>query len=123
MLSTKDVKLHPAYAKYVLNTTDEDIECMRAVVSVHDQWQQVNNLVRREGLTVRIPSIYNHYKECIWSDPGCKSGPDTCMCSCVSGSCYNIIQLLNRLWKEDENKTTTTNVEDKKYGFYGKLQE
>lgn len=123
MFSLNDVLLHPAYVKYVLNTPEEDIKRMRAIVSVHNQLQRVTNLVIRVGLTVKIPSIDGHYKECVWSDTDCKSGPDRCVCSCVSGDCYDILQLLDRLQKEDENKTTTTNVENKKYGFYGKLQE
>lgn len=113
MFSLNDVLLHPAYVKYVLNTSEEDIKRMCAIVSVHNQLQQVTNLVIRAGLTVKIPSIDGHYKECIWSDPDCKSGPDTCVCSCVAGDCYDIIQLLNSLWKEDENKTTITNTENK----------
>lgn len=115
MTSLNDVILHPAYVKHVLN---KDIERMRVIVSIHDRWQQVTNRVRREKLTVRIPaSGFQHYKECVWADPDCKTGPDTCVCSYVAGTCFDIIQLLNSL--QNENKTATANSENKKYGFYG----
>lgn len=45
MMSTKDLIVHPAYAKNVLNTLEEDIERMGAVVSVQDLWQEVTNRV------------------------------------------------------------------------------
>lgn len=83
---------HPAYKRY----DKSEIERMRIIVDVYDSFQRVNERVSKFGLSERANG-FDHYKECVWADPLCKSGPDTCVCSLVSGECYTIVQSLNKL--------------------------
>ena len=130
--TVQDIALHPAYEKYILNTTKEDAERMRKIVSLHEYWRRITKLVTGSELSVRVPSStiggFDHYKECEWSDPDCRAGPDTCVCSAVSSECYDIIRLLNRLRLEDEGEnegsnTTGTKTENKKYELFGRLHK
>ena len=104
--TVNDVVSHPVYKKYILNTTNEDVERMRTFVSLHEHWPRVMKRMTSSELSVRIPSStingLDHYKECAWSDPDCQEGSGTCVCSTVSSECYDITQRLNRLWSNEE---------------------
>ena len=53
-LELKDVILHPAYNKYILNTTVEYIDHLRNIICVYDKWQRVRNYMTRFKLTTRV---------------------------------------------------------------------
>lgn len=116
-LTLKDVVLHPAFEHYILNTSAEEVDRMRYIVSVHDNWRRVTDYVTRQRLTVKVRGSdgFEHYKECVWSDPNCKSGPDTCDCSYVSGECYDIVRLMNKL-VENEDSASEAKTENKGRG-------
>lgn len=119
-VTVKDVVLHPSYKKYFLDITTEEIERMRNIVEVYDNWQRLTECITRHGLTQRL-CINDHYKECIWSDPNCKSGPDTCVCDYLSGVCYDIIRLLNKL--KDEDCATTAEIDNKRRGLFETIRK
>ena len=54
--TVNDVISHPAYKKYILNTTNEDVERMRTFVSLHEHWRRVTKHVTSSKLNVRAPS-------------------------------------------------------------------
>ena len=121
MYSVKDVVSHPGYDVYVVNTSENEIERMRRILTVHEYWQRVTNRVTRFRLSEIVPSGtgFDHYKECVWSDPNCETGPDTCVCSYISVDCTNIVRLLNRLWTEqNENIATSAQTKSKGRGLF-----
>lgn len=105
MSTLKDVISHPLYKQYALTPT-VDVDRMRNVVTLHDHNQRLTDLVKRYKLTEIVRG--GHYKECVWSNPDCKCGPDTCICSHVSFECYHIIRILDIL--KNEGGTTTVEI-------------
>ena len=102
---------------------------LRNIICVYDKWQRVRNYMTRFKLTTRVPTAddcFAHYKECVWLDPNCKAGPDTCVCSYISGECYNLIQLLDRVLKEEEaeyeSRITEGSIENKQHELYERLR-
>lgn len=71
----------------------------------------------------------NLYKDCVWSDPNCKTLPDIFGCNSLSVERYYIVHLLTRLKVEDsttnagaDNSTATVDF-TKLYGNgYGKCK-
>ena len=104
--SVKDIVSHPGYDEYIVNMTANDVERMRRILTVYDYWQRVTNRVTRFRLDEIVPTGtgFDHYKECVWSDPNCETGPDTCVCSYISTDCYDIVRLLNRLCVERQHE-------------------
>ena len=113
-----DVVSHPAYKRYIQDTSIAEIERMRHIVFAYDAFRRVNERVTKFRLSERVPADgFDHYRECVWSDPLCTAGPDTCVCSLLSGECYTIIRVLDTLLERtDEDCTATTNTTDKSHG-------
>ena len=57
--------------------------------------------------------IRDSYKECVWSDPNCETGPDTCVCSYISTDCSDIVRLFNRLCIERQHENIATSAQIK----------
>lgn len=62
-----------------------------------------------------IEDEFDHCKECVSSDPYCKSGPNICVCSHLSGESYAIFGLLDKV--KDEDSITSTETGGKRYGL------
>lgn len=117
-ITLKEIVSHPAYEQYIVNV---DVERIRLIVTLHDLMQSVTDKVTRFGLSKRVPADggFEHYKECIWSNVHCQSGPDTCICCYVSVECDNILQLLDKLYNEDCRSSGKDKC--KQCGFYETL--
>lgn len=120
-ITLSDVVSHPAYKLYIQDTSITEIERMRHIVFAYDAFSRINERVKKFRLSERVPAVavdgFDHYKECVWSDPLCTSGPDTCVCSLLSGECYTVIRMLDTLLERtDEDCTATTNASDKSHG-------
>lgn len=107
-LTLEYVLSHPAYKRYVLPLTKAEIRRMQAIVNLVELCDRVKYLYKRYNLTVQVPADDNpkvkHYKECVWAKPDCKEGPDTCVCTSISFSCYQIMDGLKLLSVEDSGE-------------------
>lgn len=91
---------HPALGIQHWNTEIRSrfIEIMKIILNI-------GRMIELEGLTTRVKGKYgNHYKECVWSKPDVKFGPDTCVCCTMGVAKHTIGLLLEEITNITSNK-------------------
>lgn len=109
MLEEREIELHDS----ILNKIIDAFHTFSQSTSKYENELKLVLLEMEEfKRSLNIPKRNGHYIDCVWSNPNCKCGPDTCLCcfrfckpSYFINKLVKIMSVDYILWSlEEENK-------------------
>ena len=79
-----------------------EIQQLKKKLEIASYILDLKHMIKVHKITYN-PGNFEHYKECCWSNPNNRCGPDTCICSHASGTRYRILMLLQEI--ENANRS------------------
>lgn len=93
------VLTHPA-----LGLQHWNIETSSRFVKIIKLIFNIQRKIVHHRLTTRIKGEHgDHYKECLWSNPDVRCGPDTCVCSYINMDRHRITLLLDEIASQPQS--------------------